>query len=113
MELKAIHHELYYKNLEPWLRQGDPPIYNLGLNLDTSGGSRTSGYDQGDTLYLPPSSFTQAETESLFNCLGQQADKLRRDFEGAEIRSRTFFGLMATLTDNGLSRPAWHAPRRH
>lgn len=99
--LAAIHYEAYYKNLDPWLRQGSPRIYNLGLNLDTSGGSRRSGYDQGDTLYLPPSAFTQAEVEDLFDCLGQQHAALRRDFERAQINSSAFLGLMKTRTGTG------------
>lgn len=100
--LAAIHYELFYKNLDPWLRQDSPRIYNLGLNLDTSGDSRRSGHDQGDTLYLAPSAFTQAEVEGLFDCLGQRhAAALRRDFERAQITSSTFLGLMKTRTATG------------
>lgn len=102
VELTAIHYEAYFKNLEPWLRKGSPPIYNLGLNLDTSGASKSSGYDRGDTLYLPPSRFSQADVTSLFDCLGQQhAATLRRDFEKAEITSSAFLGLMTTRTTTG------------
>lgn len=100
--LAATHYEAYYKNLDPWLRQGSPRIYNLGLNLDTSGASKRSGYDRGDTLYLPPSTFTQAEVEALFDCLAQRhAAALRRDFERAEIGSGAFLGLMKTRTGTG------------
>ena len=99
--LAAIRYEAYYKNLEPWLRQGSPSIYNLGLNLDTSGGSKTSGYDQGDTLYLPPSAFSQADVESLFDCLHKHHAALRGGFERAEITSSAFLGLMKTRTGTG------------
>lgn len=100
--LAAIPYERYYRNLDAWLRQRSPRIYNLGLNLDTSGGSRRSGYDQGDTVYLPPSAFTQAEVEDLFDCLaGQHAAALRRDFEHAQITSSALLGLMKTRTGTG------------
>jgi len=104
MVLAAIHFEAYYRNLDPWLRQGSPRIYNLGLNLDTSGTSKRSGYDQGDTLYLPPSAFQQAEVEDLFDCLVQRhAAVLRRDFERAQITSGAFLGLMKTRAGTGRS----------
>ncbi|BEP96953.1 hypothetical protein GmRootA79_53380 (plasmid) [Acidovorax sp. A79] len=99
--LAAIRYEAYYKNLEPWLRQGSPRIYNLGLNLDTSGASKTSGYDQGDTLYLPPSAFSQAEVEGLFDCLHRHQAALRDSFERTEITSSTLLGLMKTRTGTG------------
>lgn len=105
--LDAIHYELHYKNLTPWLRQGNPRIYNLGLNLDTSGASRTHGHDQGDTLYLPPESFTQDQVEALFDCLHQHHAALRHDFETAQITSSAFLGLMTTRTGtqrNGVAR---------
>lgn len=105
--LQAINYEAHYKNLDPWLHQGSPRIYNLGLNLDTSGASRAHGYDQGDTLYLPPESFTQTEVEDLFGCLGQHHAALRRDFENTQITSSTFLGLMKTRTGthrNGVAR---------
>lgn len=100
--LAAIHYEAYYKNLDPWLRQASPHIYNLGLNLDTSGASKRSGHDRGDTLYLPPSAFTQQEVESLSDCLAQRhAAALRRDFERAQITSGAFLNLMKTRTGTG------------
>lgn len=102
LALAAIHYERYYRNLDPWLRQGSPRIYNLGLNLDTSGGSRRHGYDQGDTLYLPPSAFTQVEVEDLFDCLaGKHTATLRRDFERAQIGSSALLGLMKTRAGTG------------
>lgn len=106
-ELDAIRYELYYKNLETYLRQGGPPIYNFGLNLDTSGASRTHGYDSGDTLYLPPSAFSRAEVDRLANCIVNQHQTIRRDFERAEISSQAFLGLMktrASLGVNGIAR---------
>jgi len=101
VELAAIHYEAHFKNLTPWLRRDDPPIFNLGLNLDTSGASKTSDYDRGDTLYLPPSQFSRADVESLLDCLGENAEAVRRDFERAEIRSSAFLGLMATRSGTG------------
>lgn len=100
--LAAIHYEAYYRNLDPWLRQGNPRIYNLGLNLDTSGASKRSGYDRGDTLYLPPNTFTQTEVEDLFDCLARRhATALRRDFERAQIGGSAFLGLMKTRAGTG------------
>lgn len=108
MALAAIHYEAYYRNLGPWLCQGHPRTYNLGLNLDTSGASKRSGYDRGDTVYLPPDTLTQAEVENLFDCVVRRhATALHRDFERAQIGSSVFLGLMKTRagTDrNGAAR---------
>jgi hypothetical protein len=104
IELAAINYETYYKNLDAYLHQGDPPIFNLGLNLNTTGRSASGGtYEMGDTLYLPPSTFSQAEVQDLSDCLvGEKAQlQLRHNFESAVIRSSTFLGLMRTEASIG------------
>ncbi|MCL2871928.1 MAG: hypothetical protein FWF41_02935 [Betaproteobacteria bacterium] len=112
IELAAIEYEAYFKNLDLWFNQGSPRIYNLGLELDMSGNSKTGGrYDRGDTLYLPPSTFSQTETQSLFDCLVESGaqQQLRRDFKSAVIRSSIFLGLLKTQTGtrrNGIARLA-------
>jgi len=110
VELAAIEYEAYYKNLDSWLNQGSPRLYDLGLQLDVSGNNKTGGrHDRGDTLYLPPSTFSPAEAQRLFDCLAESGtqQQLRRDFKSAVIRSSTFLGLSKTQAGtrrNGIAR---------
>lgn len=101
VELAAIHYEGYYQNLNSYLHQGKPPVFNLGLRLDTSGNSKNTGYEQGDTLYLPPSRFSAHQAERLVGCLVENHTTLRSAFERAEIKSSTLLGLMETRTGTG------------
>ncbi|MBF5005241.1 hypothetical protein [Diaphorobacter caeni] len=94
--LDALQYELYYKNLDAYLHQGQPAIYNLGLELDLSGNSKTYGPDRGDTLYLPPSRFPTAQVQRLATCLAGRQTQIRRDMKRAEIHGSALLGLMKT-----------------
>ncbi len=103
-ELAFINYENYYHNLNSYLHQGDPTIYHLGLELDTSGESRTGGvYQTGDTIYLPPDRFSSIEAERIATCLAKNQDVIHNAFKSKTIHGRTFLGLMKTRANVALS----------
>lgn len=102
-ELAELSYEGRYASLAPYLRQGNPPIYNFGLRLDSDGKGGYGGqYENGPTLYLPPSDFSAAETERLATCIAERHAAIRSDFERAVITSSTFLGLMKTRAKLGI-----------
>ena len=104
IELAFINYEAYYHNLNSYLRQDDPTIYDLGLDLDTSGNSKTGGVHQaGDTIYLPPNRFSSAEAEQFATCLAKNQSVIRNAFGNKVVRGRSFLGLMATRATVSLS----------
>jgi hypothetical protein len=96
VELAAIHYEQYYRNLDRYLQQDVSRTRELGLDLDTSGSSKSWRHDRGDTLYLPPAQFTADEADRLAACVKTHQRTLRNTFAQATIRSRFFLGLMKT-----------------
>ncbi|HBP1105777.1 hypothetical protein [Pseudomonas aeruginosa] len=104
IELATFAYEGLYARFMHYLRQNNPPIYNFGLRLNTSGKNAYGGeYETGPTLYLPPSAFSAAETERLAACIAERHDVIRSDFERAVVISSTFLGLMKTRAHIGFS----------
>lgn len=103
VRLEGIDYEAYYRNLDRYLHQGAPTVYNLGLRLDTRGQSRSGGdgHQRGDTLYLPPGAFSAIQVERLADCLARQQARLQQAFATAEVRGSTFLGLMKTRAGIG------------
>ena len=103
IELAFINYENYYHNLIPYLHQGDPAIYHMGLELDTSGDSKTGGvYQSGDTLYLPPNRFSSIEAEHVATCLAKNQNVIHNAFKSNAIHGRTLLGLMKTRANIAL-----------
>ena len=108
VDLAFINYEAYYHNLNSYMRQASRMTYHLGLELDTSGASKTSGaYQSGDTIYLPPNRFSSDEARQLASCLAMNQHIIRDAFQTNVIRGRTFLGLMATrsrISHSGVAR---------
>lgn len=102
VELAALSYEGRYASLAPYLRQGNPPVYNFGLRLDSEGKGGYGGqYESGPTLYLPPTEFSGGEAQRLATCIAEHHAAIRSDFERAVITSSTFLGLMKTRAKLG------------
>lgn len=111
--LTAIPYEHFHHNLNTYLQRDAARTREFGLRLDTSGASRTYGYEQGDSLYLPPELFTAAEFEQLAACIERQHPHIRRTFAATSVNSSTFLGLMKTRTKlpvQGIARLIHAAP---
>lgn len=97
IELAQLSYEGRFASLAPYLRQNDPPIHDLGLRLDTGGqGGHGGEYERGPTLYLPPATFSGAETGRLADCIARHRADLRHALENTVIASSAFLGLMKT-----------------
>lgn len=105
--LSAIRYEYFYRNLDAYLQRDAARTREFGLRLDTSGDSRSHGFEQGDSLYLPPGQFSAAEFEQLAACIERQQSLIRTTFAATQVNSSTFLGLMHTqahLPVHGIAR---------
>lgn len=99
LELNAINYEAYYKNLDAYLHEASSTsIKDFGLRLDTSGASKTSGYDVGDTLHMSPATFSRSDFDHLAACIASHQAQLRQAFAQADISTSALLGLFKTHT---------------
>ena len=104
VSLAALRYEAYDHELDAYLLADRKRTVEFGLSTDRDDPELKYGYyDNGDTLYLPPERFTEAQFVSLAECLWYARKMLRIELESSKIKGRTAFGLMKTQASSGVN----------